>query len=284
MEPMRKVADRNYLQTSELRTYLAASRKNRVVLTDYAAMEAFKGEALQNILTATAIIREFPKQVVVLKSTGILATLKGRRCGYTRRMIDRAQTRGFPDWCEHLARAEEGDKNLQRQIIENGLEADAHLKRMRDDQSNYAENLDAMSKNFSDAELKTLRKRDPIWNDTFEKITSHVMEMADFLFKMHPEVTRRPTARELPYTFVFRYAVAGYLVALRRMSDGSAKNVKLEKIRNDIVDCTYVASATFVQGLLSLDAKANELYNEAKFLVGLFLATPPPPDHIANRQ
>jgi len=49
-------------------------------------------------------------------------------------------------------------------------------------------------------------------------------------------VNQRAHARELPYTFIFRYALAGYLVALRRMAVGGAKNVKPEKIRNDIVD------------------------------------------------
>jgi hypothetical protein len=77
--------------------------------------------------------------------------------------------------------------------------------------------------------------------------------------------------------------LAGYLVALRRISAGSAKNVNLDKIRNDMVDCTYAACATHFQGFLSFDAKANELYNDAKFLIGLFLAAPPP-DHIVNRQ
>jgi hypothetical protein len=280
---MRKIADRNYLQSPDLREYLAASKKSRVVLTDYAAMEAFKGDALQNILTATAILREFPKQVVVLKGTGILAGLKGRRCGYTRRMIDQEQTRGFPEWCEHLARAEAGDMNLQRQIIINGQKADEHLKKMRDDQFNYGENLDAMAKNFSEAELKILRKREPISDEMFGKILDHVFEMADFLFKKQPTVINGPTARELPYTFIFRYAVAGYLVALRRMSEGDAKNVKPEKVRNDMVDCTYAACATYFQGFLSSDAKAIALYEETKFLIGLFLAAPVPPDHIARR-
>src|SRR5690348_16348450 len=66
------------------------------------------------------------------------------------------------------------------------------------------------------------------------------------------------------------YAVAGYLVALRWMSVGGAKNVKPEKIRNDIIDCTYAAYATYFQGLLSDDAGANEIYPDAKFLIGLF--------------
>jgi hypothetical protein len=274
---MRKVVDRNYLQSPELRNYLAAWRKHRVILTDYAAMEAFKGDALANIASATKILREFPKQVIVLKSTNAIATLKGRPCGFTRRMIDRDQTRGFPEWCAHLARATSGDKDLQRQIIENGKEADAHLKRMRDDQENYAQNLVAMAKNFSEAKLKALRKHEPISEEMFGKIQSHVLEMAAFLFAAHPSISELPPARELPYTFIFRYAMAGYLVALRWMSVGGAKNVKPEKIRNDIVDCTYAACATYFQGLLSDDGGANEIYADAKFLVGLFVATPPPP-------
>jgi hypothetical protein len=280
---MRKIVDRNYLQSPKLRGYLAAWRKHRVVLTDYAAMEAFKGDALANIASATEILREFPKQVIVLKSTSSIATLKGRRCGFTRRMIDRDQTRDFPGWCEHTARALAGDNDLQRQIVENGIEADARLKRMRDEQENYAENLDAMVKNFSEAELKALRKHEPISDEMFGKIQSHVLEMAAFLFVAHPHFTELPPARELPYTFIFRYAMAGYLVALQWMSVGGARNVKPEKIRNDIVDCTYAAYATYFQGLLSDDAGANEIYADTKFLVGLFLATPPPPDHILRR-
>jgi len=56
---------------------------------------------------------------------------------------------------------------LQRQTIENGKEADAHLKRMRDDQQNYAVNLDAVAKSFSEAELKALRKHEPISDEMF---------------------------------------------------------------------------------------------------------------------
>jgi len=80
---------------------------------DYAAMEAFKGNAIANIVSATEYLREFPERVIVLKSTNIIATLRGRRCGFTRRMVDKDQTRGFPEWCGHLMRALAGDQRLQ---------------------------------------------------------------------------------------------------------------------------------------------------------------------------
>jgi hypothetical protein len=177
---MRKVVDRNYFQAPELREYLATSKKNKVVLVDYAAMEAFKGDAVANIASATEILREFPKRVIVLKSTNIISTLKGRRCGYTRRMVDKDQTRGFAEWCVHLERALAGDKNLQRQILENGREADAHLDLMRDGQRNYAEDLNEHAKNFTEAELKVLRKGEPVSEEMFAKVQSHIWKWPPF--------------------------------------------------------------------------------------------------------
>ena len=71
-------------------------------------------------------------------------------------------------------------------------------------------------------------------------------------------------------------------IALRWMSVGGARNVKPEKVPNDIVDDTYAAYATSFQGLLSLGAGAIDIYADAKFLAGLFLATPPPTDHVVR--
>jgi hypothetical protein len=198
-------------------------------------------------------------------------------------MVDWDQTKGFAEWCQGLARAKAGDKELQLQLLENGHEADAHLNRMRDDQETYAQNLEAASKHYTDAELKALRTRQPMSIDMLDKITQNVLAMAAFLFiRANPNATKLPHARELPYTFIFRYALAGYLVALRWIAVG-AKTVKSEKIRNDIVDATYVAYSTYFQGLLSNDVKANETYADAKFFLGVILANPPPPDHIMAR-
>ena len=119
--------------------------------------------------------------------------------------------------------------------------------------------------------------------DMFDKVFQNVLTMAAFLFAANPNTKELPPAREVPYTFIFRYALAGYLVALRWIAVGGAKNVKPEKIRNDIVDATFVAYATYFQGLLSKDAKANEIYGDAKAFLGLVLAVPPPPDHIVER-
>ena len=41
---------------------------------------------------------------------------------------------------------------------------------------------------------------------------------------------------------------------------GGAKNVKVERLRNDIVDVSFAGHATYFDGLLSADVKATELY------------------------
>lgn len=61
-------------------------------------MEALKGNTLVSIFKSMEILSEFPDQVEVLKSTSIVSQLIGRRCGMTRRMIDKDQTNGFPDY------------------------------------------------------------------------------------------------------------------------------------------------------------------------------------------
>ena len=58
---MRMVVDSNFLQDSELHKYLSKSKSNFVVLTDYAAMEAYKGNTLVSIYKSMAILTEFPK-------------------------------------------------------------------------------------------------------------------------------------------------------------------------------------------------------------------------------
>jgi len=240
------------------------------------------GLGIANIASATQILRDFPKRVIVLKSTRFISMLKGRRCGYTRRMVDWNQTRGFPEWCLNLERALAGDRNLQRQILENGEEADAHLDHMRDEQLNYVENLAAHARRFDDAELKAWRKDGRSSEEMLGKILKHVLEMVAFLFATNPHFKELPHARELPYTFIFRYAVAGCFVALRRLKDGLQK-VNPEKVRNDIVDCAYVAQATYFQGFLTKDVKASELFSDTKALVNLYLAHPPPPNHVMRR-
>jgi hypothetical protein len=66
--------------------------------------------------------------------------------------------------------------------------------------------------------------------------------------------------KHLPNGFLFRYAISGYIVALRRITEGGAKGASAEKIRNDLVDAMIGAYATYFDGLSTGDQKAKEIH------------------------
>ena len=65
----RKVVDTNCLQSEVLRAYLSASADNYAVLTDYAAMEAYKSDTLKSIYCSMELLAQHPKQVIILKGS-----------------------------------------------------------------------------------------------------------------------------------------------------------------------------------------------------------------------
>ncbi len=125
---MRKVIDSSYLQSPALRDYLSASKDNFAVITDYAAMEAYKGDTLKSIYPSMAIVSEFPRQVLILKSTTKIVGLSGRGKGLQRRLIDQHQTSGFPKFCADLSAAKSGNKTLEKSLVRMGKEASEHLE------------------------------------------------------------------------------------------------------------------------------------------------------------
>src|ERR1700730_8532175 len=95
----RKVVDSNCLQSEALKAYLSASAGNYVVLTDYAAMEAYKGDTLKSIYRSMEILAQHPQQVVVLRGTQDICALNGRTAASLKPLIDEAQTRDFSEYC-----------------------------------------------------------------------------------------------------------------------------------------------------------------------------------------
>jgi hypothetical protein len=176
------VVDINCLQNDELRSYLASSRRNRAVLTDYAAMEAYKGDTLRSIFSSMAIVAEYPKQVIVLESTQLACGLTGRVWRFYGRdaalrayLIDKDQTWGFPQYCVDLMAAKRGNIELQRDIVEHGREATAQMDRILRDMPTLSSGLEMMvefvRRSHAPAELKILRERGVYTQNMMAKVT-----------------------------------------------------------------------------------------------------------------
>lgn len=264
---MRKVVDSNYLQSEQLRRFLVRSKENSALLTDYAAMEAYKGDTLVSIYKSMSVLSEFPDQVVILKNTIAVCGLSGQRSGLQRRLIDVPQTRDFTQYCDMLAEARAGNLRLQTQLLALGRDATEHLERMLSDASGLGDVISELAEDFTRDELSCLRSKARPSQEMLKKIIGNVLQISRTAFGGHPSVRKRVYLSDLPNTYIFRASLCAYLLALDWIAAGGSQGAKASTFRNDMVDMTFAAYATYFDGLLSNDAKTQRIYCQACLLL-----------------
>jgi len=245
-------------------------------------MEAYKGNAIVSIQKSLEIVSRYPSQVIVLKSTPEIIRHQHATDTVSSVILeDQNQTKGFQFFCEQVKFASAGNHELSTQILAHGREASRHFDLMQDSSSNFVAGIEGISSELSPEYLYFLKKRTPLSLDAIEEMTQKILMLAALLLNEHPDVSVTPgNCNELRNSYIFRYSIASFILAMRWISDGGVKNVKQQRLRNDVVDMTYVAYATFFDGLLSKDKKAIEIYEETCFLLdNLFVSEPAnPPD------
>jgi len=264
---MRKIVDSNYLQSPKLAKYLASSSQNYAVMTDYAAMEAYKGDTLNGIYKSMGILVKHPRQVIVLKNTSIVAWLNGRGSGLQSRFIDHKQTREFSIFCRNLAAAENGNHDLERKILEHGRLANEHMKNLLKTAESMSSAVRSLTKHYTKDELRILRADSPLTEEMANKLIQDVLRIAAAAFTDNSKIQKWPDDSTLPNTFVFRSALCYYLLALEWIKVGGASGANAATLRNDIVDSNFAAYSTYFDGLLSTDVKLVRIYKTASFLL-----------------
>ena len=267
---MRKVVDSNFLQSEDLRKYLAKSKSNFAVITDYAAMEAYKGDTLKSIFKSMEILSSYSRQVIILKNTLVTCGLSGRAKGLQRRLIDSGQTKDFPLFCAHLRAAKMGYAKLQKEILSMGWEATSHMDKILGDATGMVDTFDEVTKIYSIEELRLLRTGGYYTEEIIDKTFRAVMSLSRDLFANHPKIRKLPAFEVLSNTFIFRYSLCILVLILRWASTGSQKEIKPEKIRNDLVDLNFVAYGLYFDGLLTHEKKLIQIHEEAKAWLAVF--------------
>lgn len=259
---MRKVVDTNFLKSDELREFLS-DPANVAVVPDFVMMETLAGGDPTSICQQFQILAEHPKQVIFLKSTHAIGGLRARRRsrGLQKRLIEKDQTANFKRFYEKLELAKGGDAAAKRQLAGKCDAAVAELGAIRKAQETYAKNLAEHAKKYTDAELAILTKGKPIPKELLAKITGEIRALANAMFAAHPYFKRQPPLRKLSNAFLFRYAVAGYVVALRCLKEGGANGASSKNIGNQIIDTMIAAYATYFDGFLSADKRAQQIYD-----------------------
>jgi hypothetical protein len=268
----RMVVDSNLLQDEKLRKYLSASTSNKAVIIDYAEMEALNGGP-DVLLRSTEILAEFPKQVVLAKTTDVASALRGKSKGLKKRFTDGRRSRGFRRWLgKGRNRLKRGTKAEVAHIATQAAEAAAHLAAIEKGAAHFAADLEDAAKQFTPEELRILRNKEQLTPEMLDKIIDRILHFALRFFEGHPNIRQLPTGAALLHTFIFRYALCATMHALRRMAAGGAKGAGQKRIRNDIIDVTFAAYGLCFDGLLTKDGMASEIYDNAKFMLDQFLA------------
>lgn len=146
---------------------------------------------------------------------------------------------------------------------------------MLKDAASLPDTIQAISKSYTKEELRLLRSGTHFTDSMVRKLIESVLEIARTSFAGHPAVQRLPSVKELPNTFIFRVALCGYLLVLDWISEGGANGAKPSTLRNDMIDVNFAAYATFFDGLLSRDGKAQRIYQQASLLLRVVFVPSP---------
>jgi hypothetical protein len=123
-------------------------------------------------------------------------------------------------------------------------------------------------KGFSHTQLKNLRGRDSISEDIIQRIGTNICLISGLIISCHPDGQKTPNFNELRSTFLFRFSLAINCLVIWWIVNGGIGSVGYEKLRNDVVDMTYIAYATYFDGILTCDQKLLKIYQDTIFFLG----------------
>ena len=256
---MRLVVDNSAYSSGLVEQHLSACKRNQIIQTDYASIEAYKGADLQSLFEQTALLARFPGQVIVLKDTKRICGLRGRRAGLTRRMIDEYQTQNFPSFCRDVALARAGDVHYLRQLQNNAAIANSQALEWSKNAARIADGIYDITQALSPAERGAVRGGN-VPDILREKLIRTGISLATLLIEKHPTTLRRLPPSEVVNTLPLRASMLLMILAIDWISVGRTQRSP-ESMRNDLIDACVAAYATFFDGILTADTRQLGLYS-----------------------
>lgn len=262
---MKKIVDASYLRDSRLKEYLREDKGNYILFTDYACMESFKGRSLTNISKSLAIASEYSEQVIVLKNTGDVIKEDLACDSQADLFVDHDQTIGFHEFCLVVKAASNGNSYLAKQLFKKSELASIEMENKKKYASLILKAIEGFNKELDQEFVKVLRSKQPWTFSEYDYIWRIIIELCKLLFEKNEQVPNK-------YTFIkhyiFRYVLSSYLLSLKWISEGGWHSYSLDKMRNDLMDMSYVAYATYFDGVLSDDKKIHDIYKKSIEFIG----------------
>ena len=264
------IIDANQLRSrsQKLTTFLYESENNKIAFTDFACMETLKGDPTINAYLSLRVPAKFSNQVIILQNTrAIIQETCTDSNTFPENLIAKEQTENFRTFYNQIQKARNGDGILKHELLKLGHDATKYIEGLKKEAQSFIDSTMQFKASFTNSDLKILRKGDTYPKDLINRVVKEVLQLTASLITSHPDNLSLPEWPSVNKHYVFRYSICGYLLRLKWLSDGGIEQYPVEKMRNDLVDITYAAHATYFDGLLSDDGKVNEIYFQAKHLI-----------------
>lgn len=263
------LVDANYLRSPELLQYLAGGPANRIALSEHVMIEQHKSNPRLTIENSFRQARNFPRQVVILKSIPAFYASRFTTGREVRRMSDAVQSRSFAQWYDDVLNAE-NHSGMQMHLAARQADSVKEIEHIAGDVKNLLPVFRRIRRDFTNAELSEIRALNLVSAQTQHKLINTMTRISRSLFEvMQISWARQPhDIREAPGFYLFRYAMCIVHLFIRWVHKGNLSE-NTDKLVNHIMDMQLAAQATFYHGILTNDRTLADVHRQSRWLIGM---------------
>jgi len=249
------------VQSSELFEFLSDGA-NIAVLPDYVWTECYKQASLPAVRAFPSVIRNFPHQIVVLRSGKEIAALDPRSERFPQALELENVAYDIREMEIALDQAENGADHALAQLREQWEHAGATMNDMlKAAEEDIHPSLPELAAIFTADELGRCRRKEKYTPSMTEKVFGNAYEIYVELTESDGRLPVLPP-RFAVQTFYYRFALGVMMHCIWWIRNGSQPISRLERLRNDYVDLGFAVCATYYDGLMTRDAKAARMHDE----------------------
>ena len=256
---MIKVIDAGYLRDKRVEAYLKGNAAHKLAFTDFACMEALKGETVYNIKKSLEIVSKYTKQILILKCLPEILKVDFNSNNFRKAFIDNDQTLTFPRLCIKTLE-DNSDTEFTKDLLRRSRNATKCLEEKIKGAGLVLKGIVAFNQELDQKFLKYIRSGKKWTINEYQCACFHVLALCKKLFEMNVDKTQLPEKENFLNHYIFRYTLSCFFLTLKWLIEHGWTSYSHEGMRNDLVDMSYVAFATYFDGVLSKDNKINSIY------------------------
>lgn len=254
---LKKVVDQNILRdhfnSEKLISFLRSG--NFAILHDYTSFESTKGNAKINLRRSIEILKQYPKQVLILKAIRDIIRITNHSTIIPKDLIDIETTRNV----KNIFRIIDTNDEL---LAKNTQIANDWFKKCEHDAVLEINNLRSYKEKFTVNELQMYRE----WrtsNKIFkEKIVTLAISEGWQILNSHGYAKENFTLHA--NCLVFRYSLAIQLLRLDWIQKAKFDNRHVNQILTDLIDAMYYTIGTYFNGCLTADKLSKKILEKLK--------------------